>query len=113
MSNETGEFQIYVEPWPQTGVRFQATRDGGNAPVWSADGSQIYYERSGRLYAVRFQNGLEMFSRPRELPIVGFVASGLRRNWDLMPDGRQFLMLYPGPSVIGVVTSWKALGRTR
>ena len=106
MSNETGQFNVYVEPWPATGAKFRATSDGGVGPLWSADGTEIYYESSGKLYAVRFGNGLNMFGAPRELPISGFVPTGLRRTWDLMPDGKTLVMLFRGPSTVGMMANW-------
>jgi hypothetical protein len=32
---------------------------------------------------------------PTPLPIRGFVQGEYRRQFDLMPDGRRFLMLFP------------------
>jgi hypothetical protein len=32
---------------------------------------------------------------PVGLPITGFIQGPLRRQYDLMPDGKQFLMLFP------------------
>jgi len=32
---------------------------------------------------------------PQGLPISGFQQGDLRRQFDLMPDGRTFLMLFP------------------
>ena len=32
---------------------------------------------------------------PMPLPITGFAQAEYRRQFDLMPDGRQFLMLFP------------------
>ena len=109
MSNETGQFQVYVEPYPATGARFQATKDGGVAPLWSADGTEIYYESNGKLLAMRFGNGLNMFGPTRELPISGFVPTGLRRTWDMLPDGKQLVMLFRGPSTVAMIPNWTTL----
>jgi Tol biopolymer transport system component len=108
MSNESGEFQIYVEPWPQTGAKFQATKSGGVTPMWSADSTEIYYENGTHMYAVTFTNGVTMFGQPRELPISGFVPAGLRRNFDLMPDFKTFLMVFRSPAQVSVVPKWNA-----
>ena len=35
-SNETGRYEVWVEPFPQTGARYQVTRDGGSHPMWLA-----------------------------------------------------------------------------
>ncbi len=109
MSNETGAFEIWVQPWPATGARYRVTEQGGRAPIWSLDGRELYYDVNGRMHVVRFQgDGTPMFSERRELPIAGFIPTGLRRTFDLMPDGRRFVMLFRGPSTLGVVTDWTA-----
>jgi len=106
MSNETGEFQVYVEPWPQTGARFQATKKGGILPLWSSDSADIYYVQDDRMYAVRFQNGINMFGEQRQLPISGFVQGALRRGFDQTPDGKQFLMLFRSAPRVATVSHW-------
>jgi hypothetical protein len=34
-------------------------------------------------------------AEPTPLPIKGFAQAEYRRQFDLMPDGRQFLVLFP------------------
>jgi Tol biopolymer transport system component len=43
LSFETGRGQIYVQPMPATGARWQVTQDGGKHPQWSASGKELYY----------------------------------------------------------------------
>ncbi len=72
-------------------------RDGGSHPVWSPDGTRVYFDRDGALFGVDLSfprvraQGLE----PVELPIRGFQQGYRRRQFDLLPDGKQFLMLFP------------------
>jgi Tol biopolymer transport system component len=106
MSNETGSYQVYVEPWPQTGARFQATTIGGQVPTWSADSGEIYYEYDAKMYAATFSNGLTMFGAPRELPINDFVLSGLRRNYDQTGDLGQFVMLFRSATRVAMLAMW-------
>jgi len=51
-SDETGNFEVFVQPIPATGMKFQITRGGGEHPIWSPDGSLIYFNRGDRLYSV-------------------------------------------------------------
>jgi Tol biopolymer transport system component len=37
-SNETGRYEVWIEPFPRTGTRHQVTRDGGSHPLWLPDG---------------------------------------------------------------------------
>ncbi len=94
-SFEHGTPEIYLEPWPKTGNRTRLTTGGGRRPLWSADGTEIFFDRDDRqIYAVRVQMGPTVRAgTPVALPITGFIQGGARRQYDLMPDGR-FLMLF-------------------
>jgi serine/threonine-protein kinase len=96
-SNETGRQEVWVEPLPQTGKRHQLTKAGGRHPMWSADGRRIYFDQDGRMYRLELTiNGESVQAgAPEGLPITGFQQGDLRRQFDLMPDGRTFLMLFP------------------
>jgi len=96
-SNETGRQEVWVEPLPQTGKRHQLTKAGGRHPMWSADGRRIYFDQDGRMYRLELAINAESLQAgpPESLPITGFQQGDLRRQFDLMPDGRTFLMLFP------------------
>jgi Tol biopolymer transport system component len=95
-SNETGRYEVWVEPFPQTGQRYQLTRDGGSHPMWMPDGQALYFDRDHQLFRLGV-NTKDMTStiEPTPLPIKGFAQAEYRRQFDLMPDGRQFLVLVP------------------
>lgn len=94
-SFETGTPEVYLEPWPKTGARTRVTTGGGRRPLWSADGTEIFFDRDDtQLYAVRVQIGPTVtVGTPVMLPIKGFIQGGARRQYDLTPDGN-FLMLF-------------------
>lgn len=43
MSSESGTGQVFVQPFPTTGAKYQISTERGRAPVWSQDGKQIIY----------------------------------------------------------------------
>jgi Tol biopolymer transport system component len=43
LSFESGRSQIYVQPMPATGARWQVTQQGGKHPQWSASGAELYW----------------------------------------------------------------------
>ncbi len=96
-SNETGRYEVWAEPLPQNGKRVQLTREGGAHPVWAPDGSALYYDQGGRMHRldVRAQGGELRAGEAVPLPITGFQQGPLRRQFDLTPDGRSFVMLFP------------------
>jgi len=96
VSDETGRFEIYVQPLPLTGSKFQITKEGGEHPVWSPDGRELYYNRKDRLFsiAIKAEPALS-WAAPTPLPVTGFIQDIGRRQFDITPDGKQFLMLFP------------------
>jgi Tol biopolymer transport system component len=94
-SNETGRYEVWLEPMPRTGRRYQLTRDGGGHPMWLPDGRAIYFERQQQIFRLAIDpSSPETRAEPVPLPVKGFVQGELRRQFDLMPDGRRFLMLF-------------------
>ena len=98
LAGETGG-QIYLQPFPSTGAIRQISQQGGVFPLWSADGNELFYRRpSGAgpaqllgvdvITEVPFSVGPE-----QELPIRPFVT--VSRDYDITPDGDQFLMVFP------------------
>jgi serine/threonine-protein kinase len=113
MSNESGHFQTYVQPFPPTGAKHQITREVGLFPLWSADGSELFFVREGRLMAVRIETEPNLtFGNAEELPIRFFWPG---RKYDITPDGQQFLTVIPAPNAeadetsparINIVLNW-------
>ena len=95
-SNETGRQEIWAEPLPQTGKRLQLTKDGGRHPLWSPDGQKLYFDQGGNMYRLDLTLAADtlQFGAPVTLPISGFQQGDLRRQFDLMPDGNAFLMMF-------------------
>jgi len=95
-SNETGRYEVWMEPFPRSGARLQLTRDGGSHPMWAPDGRSLYFDRDHQMFqlAVNTQD-VTSIAEPTPLPIKGFAQAEYRRQFDLMPNGRVFLMLLP------------------
>jgi len=108
MSNETGDWEVYVQPYPVTGMKYRVTKHGGRFPVWSIDSREIIYESEGRLFSASFQTGADpAFGEPVELPVAGFNQTLIRRNFELMPDGKHFLMVFRSPDVqVEIIPNW-------
>ena len=96
-SNETGRQEVWLEPYPVTGKRFQLTKAGGRHPVWSPDSKTIYFDQDGRMFRMDLTLTADAVQAgaPAALPIAGFQQGELRRQFDITPDGKGFLMLFP------------------
>jgi Tol biopolymer transport system component len=95
-SNETGRYEVWIEPFPRTGARYQVTRDGGSHPLWLPDGQSLYFDRDHQMFQLAVNTeDMSSSTEPIPLPIEGFAQAEYRRQFDLMPDGREFLVLFP------------------
>ena len=87
--------EVFVQPFPATGSKFQISRNGGVKPVWGRDGKTIYYlEPEGRLLSVTVEtSGTFRAGSPQPLfhvPTLPLGADG--RQYAVSQDGKQFLV---------------------
>jgi Tol biopolymer transport system component len=114
VSNESGRNEIYVQPYPGPGGKWQISTEGGTEPVWNPNGLELFYRNGDKMMAVdiatqpSFAAGKDrmLFEGPYEpAPITN-------PNYDVSPDGQRFLMLKPteqagaAPTQIIVVQNW-------
>ncbi len=115
-SDESGEQQVYVRPFPSLGARYQVSVDGGSEPVWSADGKRLYYRRNRLLKAATFTTTPAFAVTSREELFEGdFIFQAVHAEYDVAPDGAHFLLLKLAGSDVQtiVVQNWIAELRAR
>ncbi len=113
--DESGDrVEIYVQPFPPTGAKSQITQTGGAWPIWSPDGSQLFFRRGNRLNAVDIETTPAVtFGGPQPIP-VRLVVGG--RPLDIMPDGERFVVVsmaevinageQSAPDQINIILNW-------
>jgi len=116
ISDQSGTSNVYIEPFPQTGAKYQVSTGGGVQPRWRRDGKELFYRMvDERLASVTIKTtgkGLEIST-----PTVLFTshlaaASGVGgMQYDVSPDGQKFLMSVSkveGIRPLTLVTNWTA-----
>jgi len=96
VSEISGRREVYVRSFPTLGGVFQISTGGGDEPLWSRDGSRIYY-RSGREFvAATLSFGAEdvHVANRQKLFDGDYVVGDIHASWDVAPDGR-FLVVNP------------------
>ena len=56
-SNESGQFQVYVQTVPLSGAKYQISTSGGTSPRWGADGKSWFYVSDDQSYGCADQAG--------------------------------------------------------
>ena len=93
-SDESGAFEVYVQPYPGLGGVLPVSVGGGSGPMWAAGGSRLLYRHDDQMIAVPFESSA---SRPIGSPAMLFEAAyRLARNdrpqYDVAPDGRLLML---------------------
>jgi len=101
-SNESGRYELYVQPYDGSGRRVTLTSSGAQEPAWSKNSDEIFYLNQGRIFSVRYKvSGAEFVpEKPAVLfdliPLVQGGGATVRTVYDVSPDGR-FLMIQSVP----------------
>ena len=92
-SDETGQAEVYVQRFPGLGGRVPISTDGGQQPLWSPDGSELFYRGPRGMMAVPVDTE-PTFSAgdPEVLFEQQYLDLQTNRTYDVAPDGR-FLMI--------------------
>ena len=111
-SNESGQYEVYVQPFPDGGAKWQFSTNGGGQPRWRGDSKEIFYVEGGTLMAVSVTTS-PVFSVGAAQPLFedrpAFEGRGQR--YDVTPDGQRFVMVETlgdagGGQAIHVVMNW-------
>lgn len=124
-SDESGKSEIYVRPFPEVeGGRWQVSTGGGDSPLWSRDGRELFYHSGEAIMAVSVKTEPAFsMETPQVLFRANYMFSSIDQltinpglhSWDISPDGKRFLMIKPpgvapsadgGPRQINIVVNW-------
>jgi dipeptidyl aminopeptidase/acylaminoacyl peptidase len=98
-SQDSGNFEVYVEPFRRSGERIRVSTRGGGQPKWRGDGKELFYlQLDGSLMAASVREGkggLEV-----GMPVVLVPARDLRAvttapdydDYAVSSDGQRFLI---------------------
>jgi Tol biopolymer transport system component/tRNA A-37 threonylcarbamoyl transferase component Bud32 len=106
-----GEDEIYVAPFPDATSPRQVSQNGGNEPRWAHTGRELFYKSQGRLMAVDITPGPTLsVGLPHALfPVAAYRSATNRKQYDVAPDDRHFVMIRDLPEGEGdvvVVEHW-------
>ncbi len=112
-SDETGDFEVYLDRFPLGGERVLVSQGGGAFPMWRGDGRELFYLRpDNTLMALP----IEPAGTPAGAPEVLFrthlpaLFSLSAYPYDVSSDGRRFLMkVEPRARPITVILNWREL----
>ncbi len=119
ISNETGQFEVYVESFPATGAKLAISIGGGSQPQWRADGRELYYYAPDRkLMAVEVNGDEPTFKVGEARPLFEIRVVSIDQSfpgngyYTVTHDGKRFLVSSlpeaPERQQINVIVNWVA-----
>jgi serine/threonine-protein kinase len=122
-SNDTGQFEIYVRPFPDVNAgRWQVSTAGGIQPLWARNSQELFYlSPATDLMSVTVQRGAS-WAAAAPVKLFGgrfyagsaWPANAAAHTFDVSPDGKRFVMIKPeggaepnaAPPSLNVVQNW-------
>ena len=107
-STESGRSEIYVQSYPDPGVKWQVSTAGGANPLWRRDGQELFFTGADdRLMAVAVAAGEGFHAGPPSPLFAGTISRDVS-SLDVTPDGQRFLRVTaaPAPLSVRLLLSW-------
>jgi hypothetical protein len=99
-SSESGDWQVYVKPFPSLDARFQVSLQGGKQPVWSPDGRRLFFFGDDQLLAATLSfdpfivvKRDTILENVRASPTGEGGVSFFHPNYDVTANGNSFVFL--------------------
>ena len=115
VSEESGAAEVYVEPFPANGSRWQVSAQGGTEPHWAQNGKELFYISASSTLMLVTDGATSGWQNARATPLFRIAIPDLFGNEDLSvsPDGQTFVLnlFLADPVVppIDVVLNWTSL----
>ena len=90
-SDESRSTEIYVRKFPGTGGKWQISTGGGDSPVWSKNGHELFYRTREGIMAASYTVNGEAFVAGK--PRLWAAKKDLGRFFDPSPDGKRFAIV--------------------
>ena len=110
-SDETGQMEVFVRPFPGPGVPLKITTTGGRTPTWRRDGRELFYiSNDNKTMAVEIRPAGTTLDIGRTTTL--FARTPIMAEYEPFADGQRFLvnrLIEPkATEPVTIVTNWTA-----
>ena len=97
-SDESGQYEIYVRPFPKVDEgKWPISTGGGVSLVWAPDGRELFYRNNDKMMAAKIKTDPAFTIETKAVLFQGHYYSGGGRQYDVSRDGKPFLMIKEAP----------------
>ena len=116
-SNESGNWEVYVSPFPNANSKWQVSRGGGEEPRWRGDGKELFYLSAEKKLMAAEVNTSSSFEARQ--PVVLFQMRSRQRissqdvfSYSVSRNGERFLVNAildePNAAPLSIMLNWAA-----
>jgi serine/threonine-protein kinase len=111
VSNDSGQFQVYLRRYPGAESRWPVSTDGGTSPLWNHAGTELFYRNGNKMMVVSVSTTTDVtLATPRVIFEQRYAYGNTTSltNYDVSADGQRFLMVKreSGVAYLNVVLNW-------
>jgi Tol biopolymer transport system component len=104
-SNESGEYKVYVVPFPGPGGKWQVSSGGGCNPRWRRDGKEIFYfSPDNKVMSADVTTGGSKFEVGTVHTLFETRSYGIFGRYDVTADGQRFIVPYEAGQPTAAIT---------
>ncbi len=109
-TNETGQPNVYVQPFRRDGGKYRISANGGRNPHWRSDGKELFYldERGAMTVVTIDASGTFAAGSPQTLFPAGAISTN--NMYTVTRDGQRFLVNARPPTAtatpLTVIVNW-------
>jgi serine/threonine protein kinase len=113
-SNESGRFEIYVQPFPGPGGKWQISTSGGTQPRWARGGKELFFlAPGGKIMSVEIRASTIIEAGTPQALFSTVLKNAPGPPYDVSSDGQRLLLNRPideaSSPPITLVQNWTAL----
>jgi len=92
-SNESGRFEIYVQPFPGPGGKWQISTGGGTHPRWARGGKELFFVApEGKIMSVEIRTGTLVEAGTPQALFAASLKNAPGPPYDVSSDGQRILL---------------------
>ncbi|MEO7987645.1 MAG: hypothetical protein ABI766_14025, partial [Gemmatimonadales bacterium] len=102
-SNESGTFEVYVRPFPETATaRWQVSTAGGSEPIWAGNGHELFYiNGKAQMMSAQIGRGAAFsVGEQHSLFSTAPYVRGGSHSYAVSADDRRFLLVREGDATL-------------
>lgn len=98
-SDESGRYEVYVQPFEGPGGKWQVSAEGGQQPRWARNGRELFYLAPDQENVMAVDVTTQpTFRAGKPIQVgrgqgIGAIAPPLASNYDVSSDGQRFLRI--------------------